>query len=85
MRKADHIIDMGPLAAHLGGEVVAEGSATFLSNSWVKFTYQGKVYILPLSLPLSDSEGHKSHLPDLPDNWKNSTIGCWLVTVEELL
>ncbi len=25
MRDADHIIDMGPLAAHLGGEVVAEG------------------------------------------------------------
>ncbi|MFM7672366.1 MAG: excinuclease ABC subunit UvrA [Bacteroidota bacterium] len=27
MRRADHIIDMGPLAAHLGGEVVAEGNA----------------------------------------------------------
>ncbi len=26
MREADHIIDMGPLAAHLGGEVVAEGN-----------------------------------------------------------
>ncbi|MFT4093437.1 MAG: excinuclease ABC subunit UvrA [Niabella sp.] len=26
MEHADHIIDMGPLAAHLGGEVVAEGS-----------------------------------------------------------
>ena len=25
MRKADHIIDMGPLASHLGGEVIAEG------------------------------------------------------------
>ncbi|MEO7307867.1 MAG: excinuclease ABC subunit UvrA, partial [Ferruginibacter sp.] len=25
MREADHIIDMGPLASHLGGEVVAEG------------------------------------------------------------
>ncbi|MFV0605480.1 MAG: excinuclease ABC subunit UvrA [Niabella sp.] len=25
MRHADHIIDMGPLASHLGGEVVAEG------------------------------------------------------------
>ena len=24
MRKADHIIDMGPLASHLGGEVIAE-------------------------------------------------------------
>jgi excinuclease ABC subunit A len=27
MRRADHIIDMGPLAAHLGGRVIAEGSA----------------------------------------------------------
>ncbi len=25
MREADHIIDMGPLASHLGGEVVADG------------------------------------------------------------
>src|SRR4030095_8805362 len=25
MRHADYIIDMGPLASHLGGEVVAEG------------------------------------------------------------
>jgi excinuclease ABC subunit A len=26
MREADHIIDMGPLASHLGGEVVADGN-----------------------------------------------------------
>ena len=26
MRAADHIIDMGPLASHLGGEVIAEGT-----------------------------------------------------------
>jgi excinuclease ABC subunit A len=26
MRKSDHIIDMGPLASHLGGEVIAEGN-----------------------------------------------------------
>ena len=26
MREADHIIDMGPFASHLGGEVVAEGN-----------------------------------------------------------
>ena len=26
MREADHIIDMGPLASHQGGEVIAEGS-----------------------------------------------------------
>src|SRR6202008_2330920 len=33
MREADHIIDMGPLASHLGGEVVAEGDYdTIISN-----------------------------------------------------
>ncbi|HXS56416.1 MAG TPA: excinuclease ABC subunit UvrA [Hanamia sp.] len=26
MRKANHIIDMGPLASHLGGEIIAEGN-----------------------------------------------------------
>src|SRR5678815_3282362 len=26
MREADHIIDMGPLASHLGGEVIAYGN-----------------------------------------------------------
>jgi excinuclease ABC subunit A len=30
MRHADHIIDMGPLAAHLGGQVVAAGTAAAL-------------------------------------------------------
>jgi excinuclease ABC subunit A len=34
MREADHIIDMGPLASHLGGEVIAEGNYDeIISNS----------------------------------------------------
>ena len=34
MREADHIIDMGPLASHLGGEVIAEGDYDeIVSNS----------------------------------------------------
>ncbi len=33
MRHADHIIDMGPLASHLGGEVVAEGDYDELINN----------------------------------------------------
>jgi excinuclease ABC subunit A len=32
MREADHIIDMGPLASHLGGEVVAAGNYDFIIN-----------------------------------------------------
>jgi len=33
MRKADHVIDMGPLASHQGGEVVAEGDYKTLIKS----------------------------------------------------
>jgi len=34
MREADHIIDMGPLASHLGGEIIAEGNyEEIVSNS----------------------------------------------------
>jgi excinuclease ABC subunit A len=33
MKEADHIVDMGPLASHLGGEVIAEGNyAAILKN-----------------------------------------------------
>jgi excinuclease ABC subunit A len=33
MRESDHIIDMGPLASHLGGQVVATGHADMLMNN----------------------------------------------------
>jgi excinuclease ABC subunit A len=33
MREADHIIDMGPLASHLGGEVIAEGNYDEIVNN----------------------------------------------------
>lgn len=33
MREADHIIDMGPLASHLGGEVIAEGNYDTIVNN----------------------------------------------------
>lgn len=33
MREADHIIDMGPYASHLGGEVVAEGNYDDIINN----------------------------------------------------
>ncbi len=33
MRAADYIIDMGPLASHLGGEVIAEGNYEALINN----------------------------------------------------
>jgi excinuclease ABC subunit A len=33
MREADHIIDMGPLASHMGGEVIAEGDYDEIINN----------------------------------------------------
>ncbi len=38
MREADHIIDMGPLASHLGGEVVAEGNYDEIINNTESLT-----------------------------------------------
>ncbi len=40
MREADHIIDMGPLASHLGGQVVAEGDANLLMKNKDSLTGQ---------------------------------------------
>ena len=50
MREADHIIDMGPLASHLGGEVVAEGNYDQLienPNSLTGKYLDGKLTIEP--------------------------------------
>jgi excinuclease ABC subunit A len=38
MREADHIIDMGPLASHLGGEVVAEGNYDEIISNFQSLT-----------------------------------------------
>ena len=40
MRQADYIIDMGPLAAHLGGEVIAKGTAAELMENPKSLTGQ---------------------------------------------
>ena len=50
MRHADHIIDMGPLAAHLGGEVVAVGNAVALIKD--KESLTGKYLGGTLSIPI---------------------------------
>lgn len=38
MQQADHIIDIGPLASHLGGEVIAEGTYDDLINNEASLT-----------------------------------------------
>jgi excinuclease ABC subunit A len=50
MREADYIIDMGPLAAHLGGEVVAVGNAAKLMKD--KNSLTGKYLNGILSIPI---------------------------------
>ena len=50
MRESDHIIDMGPLAAHLGGEVVAVGNAVKLMKD--KNSLTGKYLNGTLSIPI---------------------------------
>jgi len=50
MRQADHIIDMGPLAAHQGGEVVSVGNAPALIKD--KNSLTGKYLSGVLSIPI---------------------------------
>ena len=38
MREADHIIDMGPFASHLGGEVIAEGDYDEIISNPISLT-----------------------------------------------
>jgi excinuclease ABC subunit A len=38
MREADHIIDMGPLASHLGGQIVAEGNYDEIISNYQSLT-----------------------------------------------
>ncbi len=38
MREAEHIIDMGPLASHLGGEVIAEGDREIIMANTASLT-----------------------------------------------
>ncbi|MBS1643742.1 MAG: excinuclease ABC subunit UvrA [Bacteroidetes bacterium] len=50
MRECDHIIDMGPLASHLGGEVVAAGTAAELMEQEQSLTgkyLNGSLQIAP--------------------------------------
>ncbi len=60
MREADHIIDMGPLASHLGGEVVAEGHWSVLVEHPRSLT--GKYLSGEMSIPL----------PAKPRKWTNA-------------
>ncbi len=51
MRKADHIIDMGPLASHLGGEVIAEGNYDAIIKNKKSLTGQYLSGVLKIEPP----------------------------------
>lgn len=51
MRSADHIIDMGPLASHLGGEVVGEGNFEQILSSDKSLTARYLKGILKIDTP----------------------------------
>lgn len=62
MREADYIIDMGPLASHLGGEVVAAGNYDEIVNN-------------PLSLTGKYLSGELSiDPPTKPRTWKKKVV-----------
>jgi excinuclease ABC subunit A len=59
MRHADHIIDMGPLAAHQGGEIVAAGNAAALIKD--KNSLTGKYLSGVLSIPVPEKTRVPKH------------------------
>ena len=63
MRHADHIIDMGPLAAHQGGEVVAVGNAAALIKD--KNSLTGKYLSGVLSIPIPTKTRISKHFINL--------------------
>ncbi len=76
MRAADHIIDMGPLASHLGGEVVAEGDYDAITGNPQSLTGKYLNGVLKIETPKSvrkwngsiTVEGARQH------NLKNITV-----------
>ena len=76
MHEADHIIDMGPLAAHLGGKVIAEGNYDSIAQNPNSLTGQylsGKLRIEP---PKKCREWHQSITVEgaRQNNLKNTTV-----------
>src|SRR5207344_231563 len=59
MREADHIIDMGPLASHLGGEVVAEGDYEAIIQNPESLT--GKYLRGDLTIPIPQKLRTSNH------------------------
>lgn len=60
MREADHIIDMGPLASHLGGEVVASGNYNAIIVNGKSLTGQYLSGKLSIAIPDKTRKWHNA-------------------------
>ncbi len=76
MREADHIIDMGPLASHLGGEVVAEGDYDELISNERSLTGKYLKGDLVIEVPAKTRKWTKSITVDgaRQNNLQNITV-----------
>jgi excinuclease ABC subunit A len=76
MREADHIIDMGPLASHLGGEVVAEGNYDELVSNPASLTGKYLVGELKIEPPKTVRKWNRSLVVEgaRHNNLKNITV-----------
>lgn len=76
MEQADHIIDMGPLAAHLGGNVIAEGNYDAIIKNPESLTGQYLSGKLSIEAPKKVREWHRSITVEeaRQNNLKNITV-----------
>jgi excinuclease ABC subunit A len=76
MREADHIIDMGPMASHLGGEVVAEGDYDDIVSNPVSLTGKYLSHQLTIEPPKQVRKWNRSIIVEgaRQNNLKNITV-----------
>jgi excinuclease ABC subunit A len=76
MREADHIIDMGPLASHLGGEVIAEGNYDAIINNKESLTGKYLSGVLKIEPPKTIRKWNRSVIIEgaRQNNLKNITV-----------
>jgi excinuclease ABC subunit A len=76
MREADHIIDMGPLASHLGGEVIAAGDYDAIINNKESLTGKYLSGVLTIDPPKTVRKWNRSVKLEgaRQNNLKNITV-----------
>jgi excinuclease ABC subunit A len=83
MRAADHIIDMGPLASHLGGQVIAEGNYNAIIKNPNSLTgkYLNGTYTIERSAPQRKSKMQITVVEARQNNLKNVTVSFPLAKI----